>query len=309
MSKTFKDFPEFYTNPFIRSIAKNERWSVSDKNKRPIDMFELMSNHRIWGANINSDTNPCVDLETLCNVLPDAANNAYYLNALVDGYVVLDIEPICPDDIKEAFFKTDYVYGEVSMSGKGYHLVYKLPDSIKKYPIAQKKIKMKEEHKYYEILLNQWVTFTRNMIDPPVERTDDFEALFEEMASKQTESHKVEFDIDNMKPDDIPNGDYILDVLSHCFYRKTLKDFYDDISRYEYGYIGFLHYNLNQILNISHIKQSHTYTPSEKAWLLYETARNEIPHRAKHDELRDGLPWLLYLSREIVAKAKPFKKR
>ena len=47
---------------------------------------------------------------------------------------------------------------------------------------------------------------------------------------------------------------------------------------------------------------THVYTDSEKAWLLYITAQEKIQHRDKHDESRNGLPWLLYLTQEIMAK-------
>lgn len=303
MDKTYHDFSDFYMHPFIRTIMYNEKWSVSDNTKRPIDMKAWIYEKRIYGASMDGNINPCVSLPDLCHAIPNAANHAYYLNAIADKFVVMDIEPKCPDDIKQKLLNTNYIYGEVSLSGNGYHLIYPLPECFSDYPVAQKKIVMKEEHGYYEILLNHWVTFTRNMIEPAQSQNDTFENIFRELAAAQKEVVRTDIDIESLKPENIPKSDYLLEILSHCAYHKTPADFNDDISKYEYGHIGFLHYNLNRLLNVSHVKAAHDYTANERVWLLYTAAKAKIPYRSKHDECRDNLPWLLYLSREIVAKS------
>ena len=300
MCKTYRDFPDFYKNPVIQSIANNERWTVSDSNKTPIDMFCLEYQNRICGA-LFTDENSLTSLPHLCELLPDAANHAYYMDALIDKFVMLDIEPKCPDNIKQKLLQLPYTYGEVSMSGKGYHLIFPLPDCIDYYPIVKTKVVLKEEHGWYEILLNHYVTFTRNML-PPATGHENFIELFKELASTQKESHREDVDIQNIQPEHIPNQDKIIELLINQTYKKTAKDFYDDMSKYEYGHIGFLNYKLNCILNVSAIKAAHEYSDNEKAWLLYQAAKEVIPYRPKHDETRDDLPWLLYLSQEIIAK-------
>lgn len=305
MCKTYKDFPEFYNNPFVQSIKKAKKWTVSDNQKMPIDMHELIYKHRIYGASVVGDYNPLMTLDELCYHLPNAKNHAFLLDAIADGFVVLDIEPTCPEPIRQKLLQTSYVYGEISMSGKGYHLVYPLPDCIKQYPAAQSKVVMKEQHGYYEILMSHYVTFTRNII-PLAESpdADRFEQLFEKMASEQTEQQKTEFDVSEEYPiEDIPFIDDILEILYKQEYKKTPEDFSGDMSKYEYGYIGFFHSKLNLLQNVSYIKAEHTYTNEEKTAILYAIAKEEIPYRPKHDEFRDGLPWLLYLCREIVAKS------
>lgn len=301
--KTYLDFPEFYAHPFIKSIADKEKWSVSDNTKRPIDMKAWIYEKRIYGARMDDTVNPCVSLSRLCSTIPDAANHAYYLNAIADKFVVLDIEPKCPEDIKQNLLNTGYIYGEISLSGQGFHLVHPLPDCFYEYPVLKKKIVMKESHGYYEILLNHWVTFTRNMIGPARCQNNIFENIFRELAANQKEVVRTDIDVNILKPENIHKEDYLLDVLSHCAYSKTPDDFDGDISKYEYGCIGFLYWNLNRLLTASYIKAEHEYSPNEITWLLYEAAKAKIPYRAKHDEFRDNLPWLLYLSREIIAKS------
>lgn len=305
MCKTYKDFPEFYENEFIRSIKDTEKWTVSDNEKMPIDMKTWIYEHRICGAFVGEDYNPFMTLDDLCHHLPNAKNHAFLLDAISDKFVILDIEPTCPDAIKQELLKTPYIYGEISMSGKGYHLAFPLPDCIKNYPIAQNKIVMKEKHGYYEILMSHYVTFTRNMI-PLSENPDEngFIRLFEKMAAEQKESQKTEFDVSEEYPlDKIPFVNDILDILYKQKYRKTPEDFDDDHSKYEYGHIGFLHSKLKLLQNVSYIKEAHTYSDEEKAIILYTVAKEELPYRPKHDEFRDGLPWLLYLCREVIAKS------
>lgn len=296
-------FKDFYTNPIIQSIQYKPKWTVSDANKMPIDMYGIITEHKIMGA-LFTDEKSLVPLTTVCKVIPDAANNTFYLDSLIDGFVVLDIEPKCPDDLKTELLKLPYLYGEVSMSGKGYHLLFRLPDCISEYPVAQQKIVMKEEHGYYEILMNHYVTFTRNSIPLNGNTNEkDFETLFRQLASVQKETIKNgEFDVSIEAPNDIPAEDIIISTLIGKPYNKTPADFNGDTSRYEYGYIGFLHFNLKRILSIPSLKDRHMYTDNEKAWLIYKSAQEVIPYRSKHDENRCQLPWLLYLAKDCIEK-------
>lgn len=312
--RTYLDFPEFYNHPFIKSIADIERWTVSDNNKRPIDMFEWIYRQKLVGA-ATTDSNSLISLHRLCQTLPNAANNTFFMDTLTDNFVMLDIEKTCPDEIKQELLKLPYIYGETSLSGKGYHLVFPCPACFFEYPAATKKVVMKEEHGYYEILLNHYVMFTRNMI-PPSEGTGDFETFFRNLCEKQKEVNREDVDIHDMEPEHGPDYDKIVELLIRQDYKKTRDDFSEDLSRYEYGYIGFLYYKLNQILKVNTIalydvkseetgktvKQKYVYSDNEKAWILYTVAKDKIPYRAKHEEQRDGLPWLLYMAREIIAK-------
>lgn len=306
MSKTYLDFPDFYSNAFIKEISKNKKWTVSTNEKIPIDIQAFKYKQKIMGAQYTNEIS-LVDLDELCSLLPDAANNAYFLDAIEDHYVVLDIEPKCPDNIKQKLLNSSYVYGEVSMSGKGIHLIFPLPDYIDDYPIAKKKIVLKHQKGWYEILLQHYVTFTRNMIKPSTVKNDVFDELFKELAASQTETHRDDVEI-SLEPKDIPYVDTLTELLTHNDYKKTLQDFYGDMSKYEYGCAGFYHFKLRRLLDIPKYKKAHKYTPNEQAWILYKVLLEKLPHRTKHETTRDGLPWLLYLSREIIAKSNYGKK-
>lgn len=293
-------FDDFYNNPVICAIADNERWTVSDKNKKPIDMFSFEYRNQIHGALFTNELS-LVTLPKLKNILPNATNNTYFLDAMVDKIVILDIEPKCPEPIKKQLLKLPYIYGETSMSGKGYHLVFPLPQIIEKYPIAAAKKVLKENNGYYEILMHHWVTFTRNSIPCHTKKTK-FEKLFEKMASEQKDHIRHDIDIEKIKPDNIPRYEQIIEALMRQTYQKTSVDFYNDMSRYEYATIGFFYYKLENILSAIKKYEHHDYTDNEKAWLLYVVIEQKIKYREKHDTLRSGLPWLLYLTQELIAR-------
>lgn len=316
------NFPLFYNNDFIKSIAQNEKWTISDENKIPIDIKKLITERRLVGATEMNNTS-LASLSEVCSAVPNASNHAYYLDALSDKYVVLDIEPGCPENIKTKLLNMPYVYGEISMSGKGIHLAFPLPDCIYEYPNAMKKIVFKEETGSYEILLCHYVTFTRKMIIPSNCPMDDqsFVSLFREMASTQKEVIRRDVDITRFDELDIPQKNYIIELLSNQQYRKQPKDFYDvkeskcDMSKYEFGYAAFLLYKLNKLLEVTVIKNAFNEKNYDvdmldniKAYVLWHVTANNLEHRAKHDEIRDGLPWLLFIAREVIAKTTTTKE-
>lgn len=299
----------FCKHPFIESISQKKKWTVSSPKKVPLDVCIYKKEQRISGA-MYTDERSLVSLDELIELIPNTANCTFYLDCITDCFVILDIEPKCPDEIKQKLLNLPYIYGEISMSGKGYHLVFPLPDCFDKYPSAKKKKVMKEEHGYYEILLCHYCTFTRNQLD--IKNNDNetdmklFDNLFEEMAKTQKTTEAKKVDISTSKPE-IPSEDKILTYLCTQIYKKTLSDFSDDHSKYEYGYIVHLYRKLKMIQNLTIIQkdsENHKYTDNENTWLLYTAIQDMLQHRPKHDELREGVPWLLYLSKQVVAKVK-----
>lgn len=307
--KTWEDFPDFYNNPFIQKIAKNEKWTVSDKDKRPIDMHALIYEEKIWGLAYNRGYNPMVDLDTLCKTIPNAANNAYMLDALYDKFVILDVEPTCPDFIKQRLLRLPYIYGETSMSGKGLHMAFELPeDLLDKYPVAKNKLALKEDHGYYEILLNHMITFTRNVLPQQTEKENIsiFHNIFELLANKAKPSESAKsadaVTVTDINADDIPYFDTLMPALQAQIYGKTPEDFYNDMSKYEFGITGFYYRMLMKLLKKNKYKD-HEYTDEEKAVILYHLTSAKLPYREKHDQIRNNMPWLLYIATCLIAKS------
>lgn len=317
---TYRDFPEFYSNPVIKRLSDKEKWTVSTtkspdpskKPKMPIDMYALINYHKIWGAAFDRGYNPLVTLQKLCETIPNATNNAYYLDAFIDKIVVLDIEPGCPDFMKQRFMNLPFLYGEWSMSGKGMHLIFDFPEDIlTNYPNAWNKMALKDNNGYYEILLNHMVTFTRNIIPYPAQPDTEssFRTMFEILASKAIQS-KTSEKIQEITADieQIPYADEILNSISCQKYAKALQDFpqkgnrtgYDN-SAYEFGMSAFYYRLLNNTLSQKPYCDR-LYTNEEKAMLIYKCTKKNITPRPKHNETRLGMPWLLFVAANVTAK-------
>lgn len=308
------NIPMFLANPYIQSIAKKARWTISDNNKRPVDIVWLiyaMNNptgqRAIRGA-AYPDERCLITLDELVTQFPNAANFAYHVDdAMEEGYVILDVEPTCPDDIRQWFLSTNYLYGEYSRSGKGIHLVYPMPACIQNYPDAQKKIKMQTDDKTYEFMLSDhYMTFTGNQL-PPATGTNSIDGVFEDLCKKQVYVEAAEIDLSAIKPD-IPNEAKILGLLKHVTYKKSLGDYHNDFSRYEFGACVRVYHQLERLLKHAAFNNPPVeYDINQKAWLVYQQLVKIVPHRDKHDETRkingQEVPFLLFMAASAVSKS------
>lgn len=301
-------YPNFYNNPLIHSIGLTPKWSISDENKRPIDLVTFAMTDRIVGCDPNKK-NTMVTLPQSVDIVGGyPSNHAFFLEAATDGFMILDIEPSCPANLKSKFLQMPYIYGETSLSGKGYHLLFPIPKNYNDFPIAKTKIKMQDKTTYYEILMNHWVTFTRNMLPPapnPSPYPNSWEDTYAYLASQQTKS-EIERDID-YTPEDItkiPDYSLILTYLTKANqYIKSPKDFFGNMSSYEFGYMSHKLNKLNTLLKATKFKNNgHTYTDQDKITILSEIASEELDYRPKHDEFRQNIPWLTYVAKQVVAK-------
>lgn len=346
---------KWFENETIAALAEKQNWTFSERNtKRPIDLFELLSKGRLRGVS-NYSQNPCRTLKELMLFFPGAKGNfAYRLNGKVDKLCVLDIESSCPEDVKQEFIDTlPYLYGEISMSGKGVHLVFPLPEDIlEKYPDAYNKIVLKSKDKTFEILIKHWVTFTGYQLNNPVNTNCDenaFRELFEKLASEQVSFVRKNINASDMRPDlettySRMNGrltykkfkekrveQYVKNLVNPecktppCSY-KALNDLNGDKSAYEYRIFATIYQAIiAKIDEINGYMKAHKKvfqeipylypTEEELVWTTYEIAlvfldlpedltpfKDFVP-REKHEQARNGLPWLLYLAQEVVAKS------
>lgn len=283
----------FFDHPFIQKITGYPHWTVSDKDKRPVHIGNILAN-RYQGEGAYDGNPPyTASLTEIRQRLGIPNNAAFYLDSVETGFMVLDIEPTCPDDVKKDLLATDWIYGEFSLSGKGYHLVYPVPSYLVDYPIAYKKpvIKCRKD---YEFHMLHWVTFTGNMlpITPSARSIDDF---FRPLCEAQVETIKGDVDVTDADPGDFPMKDVLLNLLMSADPAKTPSDYDNDMSKYEFGVAAFYGSKLMALLDCQAIKATgHTYTDQECVWLVYTVMVEKLKYRPKHDELRDGLPWLLY---------------
>ncbi|PUB32502.1 hypothetical protein C8K30_1011028 [Promicromonospora sp. AC04] len=317
-------FPQFYENPAIRALADARRWTISgqigddlDKpptRKAPVDIRHLLSTGRVRGA-WATDEACLVTLDELTRAVPDAANNAFYLQAQTDGLVVLDIEPSCPPEVAADLLRLPgTLYSELSMSGKGFHLLAALPRNFHDFPVAAAKRVLREEHRWYELLLDHWVTLTRRPIPEEIVASAgarsrptafaSFEDLYAELATKARESAAGSAsDIETtVEMPEIPYAQEIVQqTLATARHQlRAPEDFDHDLSRWEFSVLASLHaWMMTQIRAYNAL--SIEYSPSDIAWLLYRAALEIIPARPKHGQRRNGRPFLLDRAAALVA--------
>ena len=298
----------FVEHPHIRPLATRDAWSISTYDKMPIDIYALETYDTIVGCNIEKPYSTRT-LDELHELLPDAANYAFYLDARIDNVCILDIEPDCSDELKAAFLEMDCLYAETSMSGKGYHLLIPYPqDILAKYPIAAKKSVLKNKKKGFELLFNHWVTFTGNQIktNPTAKGNQIFAEELDSLASIQREFTHMRIDLGESHPDDIFGEKDILHAVmtnKRELLNRTPEDYDNDLSRYEFAicirilkYIRRAQENLRQ--TYGDIAQ---WDDQQTAWLIFAVAHDILDYREKHDELRSGMPYLLYIIGNAIA--------
>jgi hypothetical protein len=317
-------FADFYANPAVRALAGAARWTISGSlgddpddptttRKAPIDLRALLDRNWLRGA-WTLDEQCLVVLDELTDRLPAATNTAFYLRALTDGLMVIDIEPDCPPEVSAQLLALPAVlYCEQSMSGLGFHLVTALPDNFHAFPVAAGKRVLREEHGWYEILLDHWVTFTRRPPAPdvlaratagPAEQFATVEALYAFLAQNARIPSASAADVDTgVEAPDIPGGGQIVrQAVAGARRRfKTLDDFDGDHSRHEFSVLGTLHHQLLNHL-VEHMSVGRRFSSSDQAWLLFQAAQQVIPPRAKHNERRNGRPFLLDRAAAMVAQ-------
>lgn len=277
-------------------------------------MYKLMHEQKIRGASFY-DGESLIPLPDIIRFFAKhkqiLTNCCYYLHSSVDNFVVLDIEPDCDESLKQQFLNTPYIYGERSLSGKGYHLVYPLPDWLSDYPAAEGKTVIKDKKRDFEILMCHYCTFTGNSIPPAAQTTSDFfDRTFKELAAIQEVKEKRQIELTDIERPDYPYSDRILELLEYA--ARTWMDMEHkrpflnkngtrDHSAYEFAMIGYLYKKYKSIMQTDVIKANpYPFTDNHTAWFIYEAVRNTLPERPKHNTERNGMPYLLYSVKRLM---------
>lgn len=287
---------DFINNETIRNLSTKPYWTVNIDGKKPLDILEFDKSGTIRGAKSEQCLTDLDNLLRIVNSIPKQF--VYSLDAARDNIVVLDIEKTCPDDIKNKLLQLPFLYGDISMSGKGCHLVFPCPPLDE---VTIKKVAMKEEHGYYEILLHHYVTFTNYTIFPQFTAENapvNFTEIWDDLRQKQHDTVKQDFDTDIDTVDlDFPLYETIEEAVITNFrnrFKKTPEDFHNDLSRYEFAVIGSIRYSLNLVLSFPIFERTVKLDELQRIAMIYRIVTKILPHRKKHEELRDGKPLLLY---------------
>lgn len=286
----------FSKSPIMLELAKKPYWTINEKeSKKPIDIWHLYKTGEIRGAYDETALTTLPNLFKLLGGIPD--NFVYSLDAIRDNIVVLDVEKTCPEDLKSKLIQTAFLYGDISVSGKGIHLVFPCPALDE---VTESKVAMKEENGNYEILLKHYVTFTKNGFLPIYDNENapvKFQNIWNDLAEKQKLFTKqvINFDIDDIDMD-FPEYDELFNAtvknyLNH--FSKKPEDYNNDMSRFEFAVIGKIRLGLIYLLDLPKFSKLNL-TENQQIMIVYRAAEEILPHRAKHEQVRNGKPMLLY---------------
>lgn len=331
MTETFDPkviWPTFYENETIQELGKTRRWSISTNDKMPIDVPHLVTTGSVRGASIREGFgNVCVDLDTLVDYIPQAANHAYYLNSLTDGVIIVDIEKTCPKEQAMALLGMlpNALYAETSMSGKGYHLVMPLPETWEQRSEALTRPSLKHPEGWFELLQLHWVTFTRNPIPEDIIAESrksvraDWDTLWMSLAAQAPAPRPVNgFDIteEDLMPDDYSDADALaedqiyesatesMQWLEEEGRLKDRESYGGDWSRYEFGRISIIVQKVfRDVLFRVIAEKGADYVRQEDHGGVHlgtviristRVAREVLDHRDKHDQERDGMNFIMW---------------
>ena len=254
----FGDIPQqpphvFAQNPLISKIANDEAWSISDKNKIPINFREFMKTGIVRNASLNEQ--PFVKLSDIDKDPNfDMVNRMYRLSALENRVMMIDIEPKEQDDVLLWWSRFPAHYAEVSKNG-GLHLLLEVPELFindENSYIFDTLVQIKENKEgTCEYLFNRHnITFTKKMFNKPqpdfTPGTNDAQwlewllnhlvAIDKEAKARRLNLEKApDFDEENLhmnyinqqlnKPDDAPMRGYIFhDVIMNPQFIDNLAD-------------------------------------------------------------------------------------
>lgn len=314
------DMRYFFTHPLIQRIAGIKRWTCSGCNgiteKIPLDAWAYYDKHIIVGAK-TWDEMCLMDLKSAWRIwsyeFPDRnapVPMAFFLDWMETGLVCLDIEPECDPNLRNRLLRLPFLYGDFSLSGKGFHLMFNVPKELfDRYPDAQKKVRMQSQDGTYEILLQHYMTFTGNMLYAmaPPEDMSLFYTLFEDLCKRQKPAVKeIDIDCDLMPLEAIPYQQFLMPRIRRGIHMTKTPEDFESLSNYEFSWISNI---MNTVYTILRQKPAyihgHKYTEQEIIMLIYYTAKDLIPYREKHDTFRDGMPWVMHMAYKCVCKNPP----
>lgn len=306
--------------------------AASDVRKMPVNLDALTNTGQVFGASPykpeTMDTLP-MSVERLAAIsgggLPQ--NHAYFLESSSDGCVVVDIEPECPPEVAAQLLSMpEALYIEESMSGKGYHIIMPLPPSWGDYPTARIKPALRNKKGWYELLLWHWCTFTRKTVDPPQGiKPAPWDKVFTQLAKECVENapkiNHGNYDVET--PEDLDpalrkaeENAQLYSLQRYDVYRrsenaKELEDFDDDHSRFEYSRLTILarmatSQVFRQLVFALDGSLADAWAMGVSPESVFRVAAKCIqtgeilPWRQKHNEVREGMPFLLWRLSTII---------
>lgn len=310
-------------------MSKEKNWGISSDEKVPIFCGDFLQTHD--PRDLTPITKADMDkLPTLVQLdqnyeLQDVIR-CYHMHANTNLIVAFDVEPKSDPSFLKWFASQDAHYREYSMH-YGVHLFYhlnraRLSDTAVEMLTTETERKM--EYKVngkllsYEYMMNNhWLTFTRrkfgNMIPLSQDAPDWVYDLTEKLANDwiQTRHKKIEinYNIQDHASDlakKMAQGLFTSDRLNQRLTHEITLDAYnDDDSKYEYNVAirlaGYLEWRINNPrpfdVMLTNGLPLTSISLNDRIWAVSLKLKDIVPARDKDNEMRDGLPWLVYVSK------------
>lgn len=318
------------SHPLMARLSHRKCWTVSDAKKRPINVALFIETNKIQLATEYDGSQFCTRDELDRNPhLALRTNDTVYIQAPIDGLCILDIEPICPDDIKHELLGLPWIYAERSRSGKGFHLILPLPKDYIKYglklaetkaiPSIQTVLVNNKPKPVYELLINHYCILTGDEIPRasfPQTKTDkDLDEFIDNTFDRYTpKALRTETKIADVEPESIK---VITETQWAGFIqaiRYSLETIYckspnsfdgggsmtDNEMQYIFGITGHIYSRLTtQYMPYIKTIIGHDPTLDEIAWIMYHIS-SATAHESVLQKRTNGRSALLHAAIEIT---------
>lgn len=316
------------TNTYlIDKMAKEHNWGISSDKKIPTYVTTFLSTLNqadltpIKKENMDSlptkhmiDNNYCIQDVMQC----------YHIHANENLIVAFDVEPKSDPSFLKWWAMQPAHYREYSMH-YGIHSFYQL----KRTRLSRNAIEMltnnteikKQWHLNnklysYELMMNNhWLSVTRRQfgkMTPLTEDAPDFVYnLIEYYANDYvTKNHQKTLITANLSKEasdlakTMQSGLFTSSTFNEKVRNLSVSDYNDDTSLYEYEValrlVSYLEWRLNhpKLTDSLFLKTWPGGIPiSDRIWCVSLELESIVPKRAKDNEYRDGLPWLVYVAK------------
>lgn len=332
------DNQAFNNTPIIQFMKDIPRWTISTKNKIPVDAPSLKEKRiKIWEPAHPGDTSGLTTLTELNKIKNIENTNRTFRfdnnKHAKHPIICIDVENTADETIVQEFLALPMHYREYSISG-GFHLLLQVPS----YCITDEQrylfdlTILKAEDKTFEIIFNRhFCTFTKKVLSTPTTNLKDpessdctsirnFLAMLIEMDAKNVEKRelkkqaKLEYqNVSNSTLDD-SQANLLLALIPTPAIKRvqnlSASDFENDNSQYEYNVAfqlaGALMYGIERKEEMENYlgKTAEAITVMDMVKVIADYMEQIIPYREKHEEKRDGLNWLIYLTNEAATYVK-----
>lgn len=324
----------FAANHLVDHLKDEPMWTMSSKDKRPIDAKVFLETDAIEDAYLEGPS-PLVTLTQLdADNRLQAVNRAYRLHAKDNRVIAIDVEPEATDQMKEMVLNFPAHYTELSMNG-GVHLFIMVPEDLvddsNRYMFDELSVFKEPVPKgdtrpaHFEVIFNDhYITFTKRMLtqkpcvnyatDPQAKAQlksflDNIVALDVQRRKDRelAKQYKVEIFDNSMNPEQLERIEQFtsltaLDRPKQQASEKQASDYGGDHSRYEMStatsiaaHVIKVHRMAKGTLSFSELASK--LKEPDLIYAIYTIILDILPYREKHDEYRDDLPWLMYTSK------------